>query len=104
MASELIKVCQVSEIPEGEGFKIDIDGFPSLAAYRIGDDVYVSDDLCTHGEASLSEGELEEFLIICPFHEGSFDVRTGKPVAAPCTQPIKVYETVVENDDVFIRP
>jgi len=104
--TELIKVCELEDIEDGEGLRLEIDGFPALAVYRIGDQAYTTADLCSHGEASLAEGELEadEFEIICPFHSGSFDIRTGEPMAAPCTEAIKAYRTVVEDGSVFIEP
>ena len=38
----------------------------------------MTDDICTHGNASSSEGEIEEGKVYCPFHDGAFDIRTGK--------------------------
>jgi p-cumate 2,3-dioxygenase ferredoxin subunit len=103
---ELIKVCELDDITDGEGLRLEIDGFPALAVYRICNQAYATADLCTHGAASLAEGDLEveEFEIICPFHSGSFDIRTGEPIGAPCTKAIKAYRTVVEDGNVFIEP
>ncbi|PCI54585.1 MAG: (2Fe-2S)-binding protein [Alphaproteobacteria bacterium] len=102
---DLVEVCTLSEVPDGEGIKITIEGLPALAVYRVGEEVFVSDDLCTHGDASLSEGELdiEDYVIECPFHQGGFDIRTGSVAGAPCTRPIRVYEAWIKNGLVYIK-
>lgn len=101
----MIRICELSEVPDGEGLQVEMDGLPALAVYRIGEVAYVIDDLCTHGDASLAEGELhvEDCYIECPFHSGGFDIRTGEAVAAPCIEPVKAYRTVVEDGAVFIE-
>lgn len=51
--------------------------------------VHALADTCSHGMASLSDGEVEDGKIFCPFHGGSFDLSTGQPVDRPCTIPVK---------------
>jgi nitrite reductase/ring-hydroxylating ferredoxin subunit len=36
-------------------------------------------------------------------HFGAFHVPTGKPVAAPCSMPLRTYGVVIEHDDVFVE-
>ena len=31
---------------------------PALAVFRLGDEFFVTDDTCTHGDAFLSDGEV----------------------------------------------
>jgi naphthalene 1,2-dioxygenase system ferredoxin subunit len=59
-----------------------------IAIYTVGDEVYATDNLCTHGHARLSDGFLEGREIECPLHQGSFDIRTGKPVSVPSTKAL----------------
>jgi nitrite reductase/ring-hydroxylating ferredoxin subunit len=68
-------VCNISSVPAGGGLRVECAGLPTLAVFRVGEEYFVTDDLCTHGSASLSEGELIDFEIECPFHQGAFDVR-----------------------------
>ena len=79
------------------------DGEP-VAVYRVGNDFFATSDYCTHGIASLSEGELVGDIIECPFHGGSFNCRTGQPVEAPCTVPLQCYAVSVVDDDVLVGP
>lgn len=70
----------------------------ALAIYNLGGEYFATSDVCTHGEASLSEGEVRGDEIICPYHEGSFDIRTGEPVAPPCVIALERYETRLDDD------
>ena len=54
----------------------------TLAVFNVGGEFFVTDDLCTHGPGSLSEGYLEDDVIECNFHNGQFNVRTGEVVVA----------------------
>jgi biphenyl 2,3-dioxygenase ferredoxin subunit len=64
---------------------------------------YVTNDACTHGPGSLSEGFLDGELIECNFHQGVFNVRTGEVVLPPCVVAVKTYRTVVEDGVVYIE-
>jgi naphthalene 1,2-dioxygenase system ferredoxin subunit len=65
--------------------------------------LYATDNLCTHGAARLSDGFLEGREIECPFHQGRFDVCTGKALCAPLTENIRVYPVRIENKRVFVN-
>ena len=56
--------------------------------------------LCSVGE--ISEGEVEDGQVLCPFHMGKFDIRTGEATGAPCTIAIKTYRVLVEGEDVIV--
>lgn len=73
-----------------------------VAIYRVGEDIFATHDICTHGQARLSEGFLEDCLIECPLHQGLFDIRTGEPVGPPCTAPVKTFSVRLEGEDIFV--
>jgi len=72
------KLLLSSELKENEVLQVEIIGRPPIAVYNLCGQFFATDDTCTHGDASLSEGEIEEGEIYCPFHDGAFDIRTGK--------------------------
>lgn len=96
-----IAVCAASALEPGAVLRFESPDFPPLAVCNVEGEFHVIDDTCTHGEASLSQGELFGEDIICPFHSGSFCVRTGEATGYPAEQPVRVYRTVVEGDTVF---
>lgn len=101
-ASTALTLCRVDEI-EVDGMKrIAVPGRrDSLCVYRTADGVFVTDDTCTHGLASLSEGYLEDGIVRCPYHGGAFDIRTGAAVEAPCIDPIQAYKAWIEDGRVI---
>jgi nitrite reductase/ring-hydroxylating ferredoxin subunit len=97
-----IQVCGTGDVPEGEALKVETEGL-TLAVFNVEGDFYVTDDHCTHGPGSLSEGWLEGHEIECDFHQGCFDVRTGEVTSPPPMVPVKSYKTVVDGDKVMIE-
>ena len=69
-----------------------------VAIYNLEGEYFATSDVCTHGQACLSEGDIRGDEIICPFHEGSFDIRTGEPIAPPCVIPLERYDTRLGED------
>ena len=102
VAQSRIELCKTDDVPEGEVRKVETAGL-ALAVYNVDGTFYVTDDACTHGPGSMSEGFLEGCEIECNFHQGKFDVRTGEVVAPPCMVPVKTYKAVVEGGTVYIE-
>jgi nitrite reductase/ring-hydroxylating ferredoxin subunit len=97
-----IQLCKTDEVGPGGTLKVEAAGL-TLAVYNVDGTYYVTDDACTHGPGSLSEGFLEGDEIECNFHQGKFNVTTGAVAGPPCMIPIKTYRTIVENDVVYIE-
>ncbi len=74
-----------------------------VAVYDTPTGVFASLALCNHGGADLCDGYFDGHVIECPLHQGAFDVRDGRPVCAPATRAMKVFETRVENGMVQVR-
>ena len=74
-----------------------------IAIYTVGDEVYATDNLCTHGNARLCDGFLDGHEIECPLHQGKFDVRTGQPACEPVTEVLRRYPVRVEGGRVFLQ-
>jgi naphthalene 1,2-dioxygenase ferredoxin component len=74
-----------------------------IAVYTVGDTVFATDNLCTHGHARLCDGFLDGHEIECPLHQGKFDIRDGKPLCEPVTEPLRSYPVRVEGGRVFLQ-
>ncbi len=75
----------------------------TVAVFNVDGQFYVTDDACTHGPGSLSEGFIDGDVVECNFHNGQFDIKTGEIVSPPCMIPVKTYPTTVEGGTVFIE-
>ena len=101
MSSEWIGAANVAELWDGAGISVLVQG-RDIALFRIGDAVYATDNLCTHGQARLCDGFIEGHDIECPLHQGRFDLRSGQPTCAPAAEPIKTYPVRIEGGRVFL--
>jgi nitrite reductase/ring-hydroxylating ferredoxin subunit len=99
--STRVELCRVSDVEVGSVIKVET-GELVLAVYNVDGEIFVTDDHCTHGPGSLSEGYLEDDIIECNFHGGQFNVRTGEVVLPPCMEPVKTYKVTVEDGVVFV--
>ena len=94
-------LCRVGDVPADEPLRVVLPDDHAVSVYLWEGSYFCTDDLCTHGEASLAEGYVEDGQIFCPFHMGSFCISTGEPRAAPCSEPIRAYE-VIERDGTLL--
>lgn len=96
-----IALCKTDEVGDGEVRRVDVDARRSIAVFKIDGDYYGTDDRCTHGEASLSEGFVDGNIIECPLHGGAFDIKTGLRTDKPCVTPIATYTLSIDGDTLF---
>ena len=97
-----IELCNISDIATGAALRVERDDL-ILAVFNVGGEFFVTDDACTHGPGSLSEGYIEDDIVECNFHNGQFNIKTGEVVSPPCMVPVKTYRTYVEDGKVFIE-
>jgi nitrite reductase/ring-hydroxylating ferredoxin subunit len=102
MSSKRIELCSTGDVAPGAALKVETDGL-TLAVFNLSGEFYVTDDLCTHGPGSLSEGYIEDDVVECNFHNGQFNIRTGEVVSPPCMVPIKTYPVLVVDGKVTIE-
>ena len=101
----LVEVGRTTDVPEGEARRFVADRI-EVAVANVGNGVFLAvDDVCSHAEASLSEGEvdLDDETIECPRHGSVFDLRSGKPKALPATLPVLTFPVKVEGDVIMIE-
>jgi nitrite reductase/ring-hydroxylating ferredoxin subunit len=97
-----LDLCAAADVAPGTALKVETGGL-TLAVFNLEGEFYVTDDACTHGPGSLSEGEILDDVIECNFHQGQFCIRTGEPVLAPCTEPVKTYAASVRDGRIIIQ-
>ncbi len=98
-----VYLCRRDDLEPGTARRFDVDD-RRIAVVRIGNDFYAIGDRCSHADYSLSEGDVwtDELELECPKHGSTFSLTTGEPQSFPATQPVPVYEIVVEGDDVMV--
>lgn len=99
----LLELCPSAEVAPGCAAKVEKENL-NLAIFNIDGNFYVTDDACTHGPGSLSEGFIEGEVVECDFHNGAFNIRTGEVVTPPCMIPLRTYAVHVVDGKVYIDP
>ena len=97
-----MRACALDEIPEEGAIRVVLDGIPICVARSEGE-VFAINDVCSHADVSLSEGDVEDGTVECWLHGSTFDLRTGKPTCLPAVKPVATYPVTVEGDDVFVK-
>ena len=98
------RICAIDEIAPASVIGKDLPDGRRVAVYHFDGSFYATDDNCSHGNASLSEdGTLDGCVIECGLHFGSFDIRTGAVVAAPCTRPLRTDPVQIRDGAVWLE-
>ena len=97
------KVCKVGDVAPGTAQVFEV-GDSDIALCNVNGEFFAIEDLCTHDQGPLGEGELDDYDIECPRHMATFDVRTGKVTALPAVLGVATYPVRVEGDDVEVDP
>jgi nitrite reductase/ring-hydroxylating ferredoxin subunit len=100
-AATLTLLCGLDEVDEDVPVRAEIDGF-AYAVFKVGDMIFVTADMCSHGPGLLSDGYVDGFEIECPFHQGRFDLRTGVPTEPPCEVPVRTWKAIVRDGGIYI--
>lgn len=89
---------ELEQIPGDDALVVTVAG-RELALFRLDDEVYALENFCPHRGGPIGEGLVRDGQVTCPWHEWSFDIRTGlctlNPAAAVRTFPTKVVDRAV---------
>jgi 3-phenylpropionate/trans-cinnamate dioxygenase ferredoxin subunit len=88
-------------LPEGKPQKVAL-GDKDVCVARIGEEVFAVADMCTHAEASLSEGDISNYKIECWLHGAEFDLRTGEAKTPPAVESLETFTVHRDGDTVTI--
>jgi 3-phenylpropionate/trans-cinnamate dioxygenase ferredoxin component len=99
--SDFVRVCALDDIADGSVLAAEVGGV-AIAVVRNGDEAYAIQDECSHAAIPLSEGEVDGDEIECWLHGSMFDLRTGKAINLPATEPVPVYPVRIEDGDILV--
>ena len=95
-----IKVAKISEFNDKSSKLVNANG-KEIALFKINNQFFAIDNMCLHMGGSLSEGEIENNNVTCPFHGWQFDVKTGNNVM-PGVGKVNTYKVIIEKEEIFI--
>jgi len=101
-AKDFTAVVPVAEVPEGAPTKVTF-GSTAVMLVRRGDVVHALKDTCSHAGGPLSEGELREDTITCPWHSSTFRLSDGSVVHGPAGSRQVSYRARISGDQVELQ-
>lgn len=99
--AEWYDVAPEGAVSEGEALGVSAGGKP-VALFLVEGRYFALHDLCTHGNAQLSDGWIEDGCIECPLHQGKFCIRSGEAMSAPVSEPVETFETRVVDGRIEV--
>jgi len=96
-----MRACTLSALADESALQVELAGEPVCIA-RSNGEVFAIDDVCSHADVALSEGDVEDGTVECWLHGSRFDLRTGEATSLPATQPVPVFPVKVEGDEVLV--
>ncbi len=96
-----INAAAANEIGEGQSVSV-ASGSHIIAVIRSDGLLYAIEDVCTHDGEALTGGGIEGRQIICPRHGARFCLRTGEALTPPAYEPVRVFETKIEDGRVWV--
>ena len=100
--SNWAKVTTVEACSPGQMVAGHVDGI-DVVVCNVDGDFYALEDLCSHQDLPLSDGELDGSELICIHHGARFDVCTGRALCLPAIRPVKTFQVEVRDGDVLVR-
>jgi 3-phenylpropionate/trans-cinnamate dioxygenase ferredoxin subunit len=98
-AMRYARVLPASELRDGELIPVEIDGRPVVLVRHAGT-FYAVQNNCSHKDFPLSEAGFDprDEVLVCAWHGGCFDLRTGEAVVLPATEPVEIFPVRVGAD------
>ena len=103
VATRHVRVLRADELRDGELIPVEIDGTPVVLVRHDGA-FYAVQNNCTHKDFPLSEAGFDprDGVLVCAWHGGCFDVKSGAAVVPPATEPVEIFPVRVTDGWVEI--
>ncbi len=100
--NDWIDVAATTDFPPGTCRTLEIEGTP-IAVFNVAGQYCAIEDLCSHEAETLSAGEIEDHVIICPRHQARFSLISGEALSPPAYEPIAIFPVRVVAGRVQVR-
>ena len=91
-----------SELADGKPRRVEVEGVPIMVV-RDGGEICALADRCSHRGGPLSNGEISDGCVTCPWHGSVFRLADGSVERGPAAYPQPALDTRVTNGQVEVR-
>jgi 3-phenylpropionate/trans-cinnamate dioxygenase ferredoxin component len=98
-APRYARILPAAELQDGELIPVELDGRP-VVLVRHGGEFFAVQNNCSHKDFPLSEAGFDpkDEVLVCAWHGGCFDIRTGAAVVLPAVEPVETFPVRVSAD------
>ncbi len=93
-----------AELAAGTKKTVSVGETKILVVHAGEGELYAVEAECPHAKAPLEQGAVCEGRLVCPWHMGTFELRTGAWVEPPPLRGLKTYGVRWEGDAVMVDP
>ena len=97
-----VNVARAADLPPGQAMAVTVAD-KCLALFCVDGTVFAIDDTCTHQGGPLSEGELKDGIVTCPWHGAQFNVKDGQVLASPAPESVSSYPVRITNGAIEVE-
>lgn len=105
--NEGIRVASAADVPDGEAIVIDKEVLGTddhIAIFHDNGEFFALNDTCTHAEASLADGWIEDGEVECPLHSGRFCLKTGEVLCMPASRDTVTHRIDLRDGELILFP
>jgi len=97
-----VKVAHAADLPPGQAMTVTVAD-KLIALFSVDGTVFAIDDTCTHRGGPLSEGELKDGIVTCPWHGAQFNVKDGQVLKSPAPKSVSSYPARITNGAIEVE-
>jgi nitrite reductase/ring-hydroxylating ferredoxin subunit/uncharacterized membrane protein len=99
---EWTPVLHEADLLERRPKRVEVEG-KHIMLCRENGQVFAIGAVCSHAGGPLDQGRIRDGTVQCPWHHSVFDLRDGRIVHGPATQPQASFDTRVRSGRIEIR-
>lgn len=98
-----VEVCPANELEPGQTRTVYLEG-KMVGLFNIKGELYAINNRCSHARGPLCEGKIDsdECSVVCPWHYGKFDLKTGAAIDGVVKKPVETFQTKIENGMIWV--
>ncbi|WP_309714798.1 chlorite dismutase family protein [Armatimonas sp.] len=98
-----VEVCALADFEPGQTRSIFLEG-KMVGIFNIKGEIFAINNRCSHARGPLCEGTIDsdECSVVCPWHYGKFDIKTGAAIDGVVKKPVETFQTKIENGMVWV--
>ncbi|MCU0499457.1 MAG: chlorite dismutase family protein [Anaerolineae bacterium] len=75
-----------------------------IGVFHVNDQFYAINNRCSHARGPLHEGAIDpaECSVVCPWHYGKFDLRTGQAIDGLVRRPVETYRVEIRDEILYV--